>query len=161
MTFTRIDLGANVRKDMAELLNQRLADAIDLSLQCKQAHWNVKGPHFIGLHEFFDMLYANITPHVDEIAERITALGGLAKGTVQTLNKATSLSAYDESITDGSAHLKALGDAFAQFGKKVRKNIDEANKAGDQGTADLLTGVSRSIDKDLWMIDAHLEKVKS
>lgn len=160
MAFTRIDLGANVRKDMAELLNKRLSDAIDLSLQCKQAHWNVKGPHFIGLHEFFDTLYANVTPHVDEIAERITALGFCARGTMQTLNKATSLPAYDESLTEGDDHLKALGDSFAQFGKKVREDIDEADKAGDQGTADLLTGISRAIDKDLWMIDAHLERVK-
>ncbi len=158
MTFTRIDLGANVRKDMIEILNQRLAGAIDLAGQCKQAHWNVKGPQFAALHLLFDTFHANMNGHVDEIAERITALGGVARGTVATVAKATDLPGYPEDITDGQAHLKALGDAFAKFGKSVRANIDDCDKAGDKDTADLFTGVSRAVDKDLWMIDAHLGK---
>lgn len=158
MTFTRIDLGANVRKDMIEILNARLSDSIDLAGQCKQAHWNVKGSQFAALHLLFDTFHTNMIAHVDEIAERITALGGTARGTVSTVAKSTTLPAYPEDITDGQAHLKALGDAFAKFGKSVRANIDDCDKAGDKDTADLFTGVSRAVDKDLWMIDAHLEK---
>ena len=160
MSFTRIDLGANVRKNMAALLNQRLADALDLAGQCKQAHWNVKGQQFIALHQLFDQIFTNVTAHVDEIAERITALGGTARGTARTVVKASTLPAYDEDITSGEAHLTALGAALAQVGKSVRTNIDEADKAGDKDTADLFTGISRAIDKDLWFIDAHLDKGK-
>jgi starvation-inducible DNA-binding protein len=160
MAFTRIDLGPNVRKNMIGLLNQRLADAIDLAGQCKQAHWNVKGPQFIALHELFDTFYTNVTGHVDELAERITALGGTARGTTQTVAKATSLPEYDEEITSGEAHLKALGASLAAFGKSLRANIDDADKAGDKDTADLFTGISRAIDKDLWFVDAHLDKAK-
>ena len=158
MTFTRIDMGKNEREKMCALLNQRLAETIDLTAQIKQAHWNVKGRHFIGLHEMFDMFYTQLLPQVDEIAERITALGGLVNGTIQTVAKTTELKPYPEKIVAGDDHLKALGDAYAKFCKATRAGIDEADEAEDKDTADLLTDVSRIVDKQLWMIDAHLEK---
>jgi starvation-inducible DNA-binding protein len=156
MATTKIDLGKNVRGDIAVMLNNRLADAIDLSAQCKQAHWNVKGPHFIALHELFDQLYTNVVGYIDIVAERITALGETANGTIQSVAKTTSLPAYPGDLTTGGDHVDKLSDAFAAFAKAARKDIDTATEAGDAVTADVLTEVVRGLDKDLWFLDAHL-----
>ena len=157
MHSTRNDLSAKARAKVTALLNARLADALDLQMQAKQAHWNVKGPQFIALHELFDRLAAEIDGHVDEMAERITALGGIAEGTVQAVAGRSKLDAYPLDIAEGRAHLDALAAAYARFGKSVRKAIDEADKAGDADTSDLFTGVSRGVDKGLWLLEAHLQ----
>jgi starvation-inducible DNA-binding protein len=157
MHSTRNDLSAKARAKVTTLLNARLADALDLQMQAKQAHWNVKGPQFIALHELFDKLAAEIDGHVDEMAERITALGGIAEGTVQAVAGRTRLDAYPLDIAEGRAHLDALAAAYARFAKSVRKAIDEADKAGDADTSDLFTGISRSADKGLWLLEAHLQ----
>jgi len=157
MHSTRNDLSAKARAKVAALLNARLADALDLQMQAKQAHWNVKGPQFIALHELFDKLAAEIDGHVDEMAERITALGGIAEGTVQAVAGRSKLDPYPLDIAEGRAHLDALAAAYARFAKSVRKAIDEADKAGDADTSDLFTGISRSADKGLWLLEAHLQ----
>jgi starvation-inducible DNA-binding protein len=157
MHSTRNDLSVKARAKVTALLNARLADALDLQMQSKQAHWNVKGPQFIALHELFDKLAAEIDGHVDEMAERITALGGIAEGTVQAVAGRTKLDAYPLDIAEGRAHLDALAAAYARFAKSVRKAIDEADKAGDADTSDLFTGISRSADKGLWLLEAHLQ----
>jgi len=157
MHRTRIDLAAKSRTRIIELLNARLADAIDLQRQAKQAHWNVKGPGFIALHELFDRLAGEIDGYVDEMAERITALGGVAEGTVQAVAGRSKLAAFPLDIAEGRAHLDALAAAYARFAKSARKAIDEAGKAGDAGTSDLFTGISRGIDKGLWLLEAHLQ----
>lgn len=157
MHNTRIDLAPKTRAKVIGILNARLADAIDLQLQAKQAHWNVKGPGFIALHELFDQVAAGIAGHIDEMAERITALGGIAEGTVQAVAGRSKLEAYPLEIVDGRAHLDALAAALARFGKAVRKAIDETGKAGDADTSDLFTGISRDADKTLWLVEAHLQ----
>lgn len=157
MHSTRIDLAPKTRAKVIGILNARLADAIDLQLQAKQAHWNVKGPSFIALHELFDQVATGIGAHVDEIAERITTLGGIAEGTVQAVSGRSKLDAYPLEIADGRAHLDALAAALARFGKAVRKAIDETGKAGDADTSDLFTGISRATDKSLWLVEAHLQ----
>ena len=157
MHNTRIDLSAKARAKVIALLNARLADAIDLQLQAKQAHWNVKGPNFIALHELFDRVTGELGGHVDDMAERITALGGVAEGTVQAVAGRSKLDAYPLDIADGRAHLDALAAAMARFGRSVRKAIDDAGKAGDADTSDLFTGISRSADKNLWLLEAHLQ----
>jgi starvation-inducible DNA-binding protein len=141
---------------MVSLLNSRLADAIDLGTQAKQAHWNVKGPNFIALHELFDEIAEHIEDHVDTLAERITALGGTAHGTIAAVSRTSSLAPYPADINEGIQHVDALSSAVASFGAKVRKCSDEAAKLGDADTADLFTGMSREIDKDLWFLEAHL-----
>jgi starvation-inducible DNA-binding protein len=156
MYDTRNDLAADVRGRMVELLNGRLADAIDLGTQAKQAHWNVKGPNFIALHELFDEVAEHVEDHVDTLAERITALGGTAHGTLAAVSRATSLKPYPNDIAEGAQHVGALSSAIADFGTQVRKAIDESARAGDAGTSDLFTGISREIDKDLWFLEAHL-----
>jgi starvation-inducible DNA-binding protein len=154
---TRIDLSAKTRGRVVGILNARLADAIDLQLQAKQAHWNVKGPNFIALHELFDKIAAELGGHVDEMAERITALGGVAEGTVQAVAGRSRLEPYPLALAEGRAHLEALAGALARFGKSVRKAIDETGKAGDADTSDLFTGLSRAVDKNLWLVEAHLQ----
>jgi len=157
MHSTRIDLAAKTRARMITLLNARLADALDLQMQAKQAHWNVKGPNFIALHELFDKLAGELDGHIDEVAERITALGGVAEGTIQAVAGRTRLDAYPLELAEGRAHVDALAAAYARCAKSVRKAIDEAAKAGDADTSDLFTGVSRDIDKGLWLLEAHLQ----
>jgi starvation-inducible DNA-binding protein len=157
MHDTRIDLPARTRAKVIESLNARLADAIDLGAQAKHAHWNVKGPNFIALHELFDKVAEALEEHIDELAERITALGGTAYGTIASAARASSLPPYPPEITDGMQHLDALATALADFGKRIRKGIEEAGKQGDADTSDLYTGISRDVDKYLWFLEAHLQ----
>lgn len=157
---TRNSLPARARTRLVALLNERLAEGIDLAAAAKQAHWNAKGAHFIALHELFDKVYEGVTDHVDTIAERITALGGQALGTVQAVGKASSLEAYPTGLGDGLAHVAALADRVADYGARVRKSISKAGELGDEGTADLFTGVSRDLDKTLWFLEAHLQKAR-
>jgi starvation-inducible DNA-binding protein len=156
MFDTRNDLPANTRSKVIELLNARLADAIDLGAQSKHAHWNVKGPNFIALHELFDKVAENLEEHIDTLAERVTALGGTAHGTIAAVSRGTSLRAYPEDISEGLAHVDALSAALADFGAKVRAAIDAAARLGDADSADLFTGISRDNDQYLWLLEAHL-----
>jgi len=154
---TKIDIPKGDREKLITTLNQILADISDLKSQAKQAHWNVKGINFIALHELFDQVATVLEPHVDDIAERITTLGGTALGTVRLAAATSSLPEYPLEITDGHAHVEALSNALADFGKKVRAEIDATDELGDADTADLLTGVSRDVDKMLWFVEAHLQ----
>ena len=126
MHKTRIDLPEQSRRSLADLLNARLADAIDLKLSAKHAHWNVKGPHFIALHELFDGLAAALDAPIDDMAERITALGGTADGAIHLVARRTSLDPYPAEIVSGAAHVEALANAVAAFGRNVRASIGEA-----------------------------------
>jgi starvation-inducible DNA-binding protein len=152
---THNDLPESVRKQVIALLNARLADAIDLGTQCKQAHWNVKGPNFIALHELFDEIHDRVQEHIDEIAERVVALGGTAMGTVAVVSKNTGLPAYPTDVYDGMAHVEAMAVALAGFARSVRAAIDASDEAGDAVTADLFTGIAAAVDKDLWFVEAH------
>jgi starvation-inducible DNA-binding protein len=154
---TRNDLSTRTRGKVCDLLNARLADAIDLASQVKQAHWNVRGPNFIGLHELFDAIHGVVDGQVDTLAERITALGGVATGTVAAVAKASSLSAYPAGVVRGADHLDALARALAAHGAGLRLGIGRAGKAGDEVTADLFTGMTGDIDKQLWLVEAHLQ----
>jgi starvation-inducible DNA-binding protein len=155
MHKTKNDLPEDIRGQVVEILNARLADAIDLKLQAKQAHWNVKGANFIALHELFDQVATDADTYVDDIAERAVQLGGTARGTVQTVADRSTLREYPLNIAEGAAHVEALSDALAAFGKKVREAIDETAALQDADTADLFTGISRGVDKHLWFVEAH------
>jgi len=157
MHKTKNDIAKGKREKLVEILNARLADSLDLKSQAKQAHWNVKGMSFIGLHELFDRVSVEAEAYTDTIAERITALGGTALGTVRVSANKSSLSEYPLEITDGADHVDALSTALADYGKKVRAGIDEADKLEDQDTADLFTEVSRGVDKLLWFVEAHIQ----
>src|SRR4029077_15949781 len=117
---TQNDLPEKVRRTMIVLLNQHLAEAIALGLQSKQAHWNVKGPHFIGLHELFDKVAEELEEFTDDIAERAVELGGVALGTIQIVAKHSRLDAYPLKIASGKQHVAALASALAKFGASTR-----------------------------------------
>jgi starvation-inducible DNA-binding protein len=157
---TKNDIPADRRGAAAQLLNERLADLIDLGLQAKQAHWNVKGPNFIALHELFDDIAEEIEEYVDTTAERLVALGGTAEGTVAAVAGRTKLPAYPLHLSAGREHVEAFSTALAAAGKLVRASIDRAAEIGDADTADLFTGVSRGLDKSLWFVEAHLQGEK-
>lgn len=154
---TKLDIDAGDREKLVDLLNQRLADVIDLKTQAKQAHWNVKGMSFRALHELFDEVATVVEGHVDLIAERATALGGVALGTARQAAQRSGLQEYPLEITDGAAHVDALSTALADCGKAIRRSIDESTELGDQDTADVFTEVSRDLDKYLWMVEAHIQ----
>ena len=157
---TKNDLPQKVRSKVVALLSDRLADATDLMLQGKQAHWNVKGPNFIALHELFDKVVESAEEWVDLIAERIVQLGGQAEGTVQATAARTSLPEYPLTIVSGKDHVDALSTALAALGKKVRSAIDKSDKLGDKDTADVFTEISRDVDKYLWFVEAHNQRAK-
>jgi starvation-inducible DNA-binding protein len=154
---TRIELPADRREKLITLLNQHLADTFDLFSQTKQAHWNVKGPQFFSLHELFDKLAEELEGYVDMIAERATALGGLAHGTVRMAAEASRLTEYPLDAPGSLQHLEALAVRFAALAATTRSAIDAANDHGDADTADLFTEVSRALDKGLWFLEAHLQ----
>jgi starvation-inducible DNA-binding protein len=155
MYETENDISQNRRVEISALLNQRLADAVDLQTQMKQAHWNVKGPHFIGLHEVFDQIDEAVEAYVDLIAERIVQLGGIAEGTARVAAGRSRLEEYPLTIAEGSAHVEAVSKALSTFGHEARNSIDQADELGDADTSDLFTEVSRGIDKWLWFVEAH------
>jgi starvation-inducible DNA-binding protein len=155
------DTASNAKKVSIELLNARLADGIDLALMVKQAHWNLKGPQFIGVHLMLDGFRDQLDDLNDKMAERITALGGTATGTTQSVGKATSLSPYPTDIYAVKDHLVALLDRWGKVAGGVRKAIDDTDEAGDVGTSDLFTEASRALDKMMWFIEAHVQEPPS
>lgn len=152
---TENDLTGNTKKASIALLNLRLAEAIDLALATKQAHWNMRGKQFIAVHEMMDGFRSQIDGHVDVMAERVVQLGGVAQGTTQDVAKASQLPPYPTTIHKVTEHLEALITRYGQVGNSVRKAIDEADEAGDANTADIFTQVSRDLDKALWFLEAH------
>lgn len=155
MYETENDLSLKRRLELNALMNQRLASAVDLQTQMKQAHWNVKGPSFIGLHELFDKVDEAVESYVDMIAERIVQLGGIAEGTARVAAARSQLAEYPLAIADGLAHIEAVARALSTFGQEARNTINEADELDDADTADLFTEISRGIDKWLWFVEAH------
>src|SRR6266513_4825123 len=136
---TKNDLPEKARVEVIGLLNQRLAEAIDLQTQCKQAHWNVKGPAFIALHKLFDDVNEDVETYVDLIAERVVQLGGVAEGTIGAVEQRSKLPDYPIGIASGLEHVAALSDALSAFGRAARIAIEEMNELEDADSADVLT----------------------
>ena len=157
---TENDLPTPAREALIPLINQRLADIVDLKTQIKQAHWNVKGPHFIGLHKLFDDIAEDVEEYTDMIAERAVQLGGIAEGTARIAASRSRLDEYPLNIADGIIHIAAVAKALSDFGNEVRRTIDEAETLEDSDTADMFTEVSRGIDKCLWFVEAHTQAAR-
>ncbi len=156
MYETHNDLSPSIRQRMIELLNARLADAIDLRTQLKVAHWNVKGPQFISLHKLFDEIVEDADEYVDLIAERAVQLGGIADGTARQVAERSSLDEYAATSSgEGQEHVHAIADVLAAFGRAAREAIEISADAKDQDTSDIFTEISRGTDKWLWMVEAH------
>jgi starvation-inducible DNA-binding protein len=155
MYRTANTLPEQIRSRSVALLNRHLAAAIDLHAQVKQAHWNVRGPTFIAIHELFDKVADVVEEYSDKIAERAGTLGGTAEGTVQTAAERSFLEPYRLGVADAATHTAAVTAALASFGESVRNAIDESDSFGDIDTSDLFTEVSRGIDYQLWLVESH------
>lgn len=154
---TGVNIPEKVRSEVIDILNIRLADTIDLQLQCKQAHWNVKGAQFFQLHTLFDQIAERVENATDTIAERITALGGVAMGTAREVAKHSGVPEYNLRAVSCEEHLHALSKAMKTVANSARSAIDELLALGDQGSADVFIEIVRSADKDLWFLEAHLQ----
>ncbi|MDB5352625.1 MAG: DNA-binding protein starvation-inducible [Planctomycetota bacterium] len=154
---TRIDLPAEKRERLCEMLNSHLADTFDLMSQTKQAHWNVKGKDFYQLHLLFDEIAEELEDFIDLIAERCTSLGGYATGTVRMAAEGSSLPEYPVDAVNGMDHIEALVERFSLYAARIRQAIDDADKLDDRTTADLFTEISRDVDKRLWFLEAHIQ----
>lgn len=146
------------RVQIIGLLNKTLASTSDLYAQLKQAHWNVKGMQFIALHLLLDKIAEEVEEQVDIVAERVTSLGGTALGTLQEAVKNTQLRIYPVDIFAEKDHLEHLTHNFAILGELSRNNIDETAKLDDMATNDLYIDLVRMLDKNLWFLEAHLQK---
>ena len=154
---TKNTLPEKIRIQICGMLQDHLSNSLDLATQAKQAHWNVKGPDFISLHELFDKVAEDSEEYIDLIAERIVQLGGIAEGTLRAAAKRTLLPDYPLNISAGHDHVNALAHTLASYGEGVRKAISLADELMDQDTADILTQVSRAVDKYLWFVEAHVQ----
>lgn len=155
---THLDLPAETRGQMCALLNRQLADTIDLYSQTKQAHWNVKGPYFHTLHQLFDQLAEAVESDVDTIAERVTALGGAAQGTVRMASAASRLPEFPQEAVGGLSSVEMLVTRYASLAATMRNAINIANEHHDANTADLFTEIARALDKSLWLLEAHVQE---
>ncbi len=153
-------LEGQARTKSIDILSRTLPDTIAMTLAVKQAHWNLKGPGFIGVHELLDDVADRLRDGADLMAERIVIMGGTAKGTVETVSKETEIDSYPVDIVALSDHVAALTQRMKSLGETLRKGISDAADAGDDDTADLLTGVSRAVDKDAWFIGANVPPKK-
>jgi starvation-inducible DNA-binding protein len=157
MYSTRNSLPEKIRVQVCGLLQEHLSNSLDLVTQAKQAHWNVKGPDFISLHELFDKIAEDSEEYVDLIAERIVQLGGIAEGTLKAAAKRTRLPDYPLAISAGHDHVNALAHGLATYGEYVRNAIALTDELNDQDTADIFTQISREVDKYLWFVEAHVQ----
>ncbi len=155
MQKTHNTLTENIRGQSIELLNKHLAAAIDLHGQLKLAHWNVRGPAFIAIHELFDKVAAKVEEFSDMFAERTGALGGVAKGGTKNVLEKSFLKPYPVEIADEKTHVEAVSQALAAFGESVREAIDQSADYGDAITADLFTNIGRDLDQQLWFVESH------
>lgn len=154
---TRVNIPAEARERIIDILNQHLTDTLDLYSQTKYAHWNVKGTQFYALHLLFDTLADSLEDHVDMIAERVTALGGTATGTVRMSAASSRLPEFPVASINSLECVNAVADRFGAYATTTRAAIDDTTELGDADTADLFTEISRTIDKHLYFLEAHLQ----
>ena len=143
----------DLQAKLIEILNRRLADAIELQLQSRQAYWNVKGPNFMALRELFDKVAKGVEEYANLIAERIVQLGGKAEGTAHAIADRSSLDGYRLSSADGNSHIDALSTTLTDFGRLTRYASTQASELKDADTADIFTEIARGIDKWLWFVE--------
>lgn len=153
---TTVNLPANVRTDLVEMLNGTLATSVDLTNQVKQAHWNIKGPWFFARHELFDKLAGNLRGWSDDMAERASTMGGYARGTVRMAAKSSKLDEYSDDIVEGKQHIRALVERYGVFTSQLRDGIKLSQKHEDVVTEDLLTEVVRGAELDMWFLESHI-----
>ncbi len=155
MFQTKNSLPEKVRIQVIGMLQERLADSVDLFAQMKNAHWNVKGHNFIALHKLFDEIAEESETYGDLIAERIMQLGGAAEGTLAAVVERSGLPEVPALTRAGKDHVAAMATCLSVYGELMRASINKAAEVGDADTADICTQISRGADKSLWFVEAH------
>lgn len=153
----RINLDPTAKEQLIRTMNLGLGTALDLRSQIKQAHWNIKGAQFVARHELFDDLADHTAKWADDLAERAVTLGGYATGTMRLAADISRIPEYDLSAVDGNAHVKTLADRYGRFCALLREMVGEVERVKDPGTEDLLTGMLKEAEKDLWFLEAHVQ----
>lgn len=151
-------LPEEARARIADALNARLADGLDLHSQIKVAHWNVKGPQFAALHPLFETFAVSLANHNDALAERAVTLGGRAFGTARHVAKHSALPDYPQETTRDLEHVGLLGERIDAYLRGLRELRAVAEKAGDTDTVDLSTAVIAEFEKYGWFLKASLER---
>ncbi|MBI4509433.1 MAG: DNA starvation/stationary phase protection protein Dps [Deltaproteobacteria bacterium] len=152
---THVDLPSHVREQLVRTLNLGLANALDLYLQAKHAHWNAKGKHFLSRHELFDEVAEHLRKRSDEVAERLSTLGGYVEGTARLVARSSELAEHDLDATTADEHLTSLVHKFAKHSALLRKAIDQVRDLNDPATEDVLMKALREAEKDLWLLESH------
>jgi starvation-inducible DNA-binding protein len=150
-------LSENTRVEIANQLNARLADGLDLHSQIKVAHWNIKEPQFAALHPLFETFAVSLAAFNDSIAERAVTLGARAYGTVRHVDKASRLPDYPQETSRDLEHVKLLSERFDQYLDGVRSARAAGEKLGDVDTVDLLTSIITEFEKNAWFLRASLD----
>jgi len=150
-------LPEDARAKVADALNARLADGLDLHSQIKVAHWNIKGPQFAALHPLFETFAVGLAEHNDAVAERAVTLGARAYGTVRHVAKASKLADYPQDTTRDLEHVKLLAERIEAYLDGVRASRTVGEAVGDTDTVDLLTGIITAFEKHAWFLRASLE----
>ncbi len=152
---TRIAVVPERRAPIIEELNVLTASTIDLYSQVKQAHWNIKGPHFVSRHELFDRLADRLRTYGDTLAERVSMLGGYAAGTIRMAATSSILPEYDTRAVDGRAHIHCLAERYQTLTERVRNDIRTMAEIGEPASEDLLVTMLRGLEEDLWFLESH------
>jgi starvation-inducible DNA-binding protein len=155
---TLIGLPPEIRVDVITLLNQTLAYTVDLRSQVKQACWNVKGKDFFPLHTVFTTIATALDGYADLMAERIAILGGVVMGTARMAALLSQLPEYGSTLVAGNDHVVALVERFALYATVIRGSITQTADVEDAGSAAVYTDISRGVDKQLWVLESHLQR---
>lgn len=153
---TRVAIEEPARTELVGMLNTALASAVDLQSQIKQAHWNIKGPHFFARHQLFDDIAAHAREWADELAERVSTLGGYATGTARDAAAHSKLPTYDMNAVDGIDHLRVVVERIAGFCKMSRAGVAMADRLEEAITEDLCVSITRQAELDLWFLESHI-----
>lgn len=142
---------------MAEVLNKLVADLNVLYIKIRNAHWNVEGPDFHAQHLFFEGLYGELAETIDEVAERVRAIGHYAIGSLKEFLDLTQLTEDKPSKNDSKGYIKLLLNDYESIIISLRESVDLAEKHGDDATEDFLIGIMGGFEKTAWMLRSHLK----
>ena len=154
---TDIGVKDDARKRIVETLNMRLSDEYVLYTKTRKYHWNVIGPRFHQLHEFFEEQYEILDEMIDEIAERTRQLGGKSLGTLDEFARNSSINEEPGQNPDAQTMISNLLNDHETVIKTLRKNADEAEELEDMVTNDFFLEAAQKHEKMAWMLRAHLE----
>lgn len=158
MKQTNTGITEQNRQNVVNILDALLADEYVLYTKTRNYHWNVVGPHFNDYHKAFEEQYDGLSEDIDEIAERIRALGFKASSSLSEFQKNSQLEEHPGEYSDANTMASNLLNDHETIIQTIRKNIPEiGEKYGDVGTEDFLTSLMEKHEKTAWMLRSILE----